>query len=314
MIDTAVILAAGRGSRLKEITEHRSKALAPIAGLPIIGRVMESLREAGVSRFVVVAAPHDQELRAHYADNPAVTVLTQPEPRGSADALKVCAAHVPQNFVVCACDSLVPSAHIRELLATHHSGDAHATLSVMEVSPDESLTSRSVVRIEDGRVLDIIEKPKPEERFSNITSLPLYALSKEIFREIDELPVSARGEYELPGAFREMIRKERRVLGVIARERLDLTNIRDLLALNLLFLDKLSPPVQVHPAARVSATATVVGPVLIEEGCEVADGARIGPRVYLERGAKVTTGVGIRDVVVTRGSTVDSSQSGLVVV
>lgn len=314
MIDTAVILAAGRGTRLKEITKSRSKGLAPIAGLPMIGRVIHRLREAGITTLVVVTAPRDDEIRAYLSTIPAVSVVVQNEPRGSADALRACSKLMPARFLVCACDSLVSAAHIRELLTIHHTEEAAVTLSVMEVSSDESLASRSVVKLDGARVLDIIEKPKAEERLSNITSLPLYALSSEIFREIELLPVSPRGEYELPEAIRGMIRKGAKAVAARTALRHDLTNARDLLALNCLFLDAMSPSVRVHPSVSIPASSMLMGPVLIEEGVEIGEGVSLGPFVYLERSVRVLAGTSLKRVVVTRGARVSGRVEGEVVV
>lgn len=314
MIDTAVILAAGRGSRLKEITKNRSKGLAPIAGLPMIGRVINSLREAGISTFVVVTAPHDDEMRAYLSTIPSVSVVVQNEPRGSADALQRCSKLVPAQFLVCACDSIVLVEHIRDLVAIHHKEGASVALSVMEVSSNESLASRSVVKLSGTSVLDIIEKPKPEERFSNITSLPLYVLSFEIFKEIEVLTRSSRGEYELPEAIRSMIRKGAKAVAARASMRHDLTNVRDLLALNCLFLDVMSPSVQVHPSVRIPESSVLTGPVLVEEGVEIGEGVSLGPFVYVEKSACILPGTSLERVVVTRGVRVSGQIEGEVVV
>ena len=61
-----IILAAGRGKRLRPITLERSKAMAPVLGKPIIERVMEGLVTQGVDEFVVVAGPDDQKLVHHF--------------------------------------------------------------------------------------------------------------------------------------------------------------------------------------------------------------------------------------------------------
>ena len=55
----AVVLAAGRGTRLGHLTAHRSKAMLPVLGRPLVGRVLEGLWAAGLRRFVVVGGPED---------------------------------------------------------------------------------------------------------------------------------------------------------------------------------------------------------------------------------------------------------------
>jgi len=276
--------------------------MAPVAGKPMIARVMESLRVVGLTRFVIVAAPHDAELRSFFADDASVTVLTQEVPRGSGDALKVCAGHLDTDFLVCACDSLIPVESIAGMLRAHGETDASVSIGVMEVPGDLSLASRSVVRMEGDRILDLIEKPQSHERLSNITALPLYVLSPEIFPELEKLPLSPRGEYELPEAFRNLIVSGKRVTGVFISRRDDLTNSSDLLALNEQCLTSQQPPIQTHPSVQVPANVSIVAPVLIETGVVIGEGSEIGPCVYIERGAIVESGAKLSHVVVTRGA------------
>ena len=303
MIDTAVILAAGRGSRLKEVTAHRSKALAPIAGKPIILRVNDSLADAGIRSFVVVGAPHDNELKELCASLPNTKFLVQEQPLGSANALQGAERLVPTTFIVCACDSLVPSHDIGTLIA-HHAPDSAATLSIIEVAPDISLGARSVVAMEGDRITNIIEKPSPEERVSNLSSLPLYVLTHEIFAEISRLTPSSRGEYELPEAFRGLLHDNKVVRGVRATERYDLTDQRDLLALNKRFLSELSPALHVSPSATLPPSVKLIPPLIIEDGVTVGDNTTLGPLVYLERGSSVRSGLVVTNSVVLRNATV----------
>lgn len=306
MITHAVILAAGRGRRLHPITATRSKALAPVAGKPIIVRVLDSLWQAGVNRVVVVVAPHDHGLKDLCARLPRVVVRVQREPLGSADALRSCADLLHEPFYLSSCDSLVSPEHIRDLGAVFEQGDATAVLSVLEVSSDVSLESRSVVRLEGRRVIDIIEKPRPEQRLSNTTALPLYALSPQICAELSTLQPSPRGEYELPAAFRQMIARGERVLACSAPWRHDLTDVNDLLHLNKLFLQTASPQLQIHESVVVPASVRITPPVIIDEGCVLGEGVNLGPLVYLEHGARIESQVSVRESVVTRGAVVKS--------
>ena len=299
MISTAVILAAGRGSRLKAITNARSKAMAPVVGMPLIARIISSLRGAGITRFHIVTAPRDDELREYFAEDSAIAFYTQDEPLGSGDALQRCYGHVSGAFLVCACDSLVTSEDIAALMQA--SNGVVMAAGVMEVSPEVSLESRSVVVLKDDRIVDIIEKPQASERVSNITSLPLYVLKDEIFVELERLPKSPRGEYELPQAIRNCIAKGAPVAYSRIRRRDDVTTLADLLSLNIKVLDQSVPGVYVSEGTVVPSTASLVPPVYIDEQVSIGEGAILGPSVYLERGSAVEAGVRLERVVVTRG-------------
>ncbi len=307
MITTAVILAAGRGTRLKEITAKRSKAMAPVAGVPMICRVIDSLKSAGISKFLVVAAPGDRALQELCSSLPEVRVREQREPKGSGDALRSCESDLPHPFIVSACDSLLELTDISAVCRLFESMQAQAALSVMQVGADVPLESRSVVRMSGDHVLEFIEKPSSSQRISNITSLPLWVLSPDIFPELASLAPSPRGEYELPAAFNMLIAKGRRIVAHRAAVRYDLTTVDDLLALNRIFLREMSPSVQVHPTVRIPESVSLIPPVRIDEECVLGEGAQVGPLVYMERGSSVAPSVVLSDAVVTSEVKVTSS-------
>ncbi len=299
MISTAVILAAGRGSRLQPITRTRSKGLAPVVGMPLIARIVAVLRAVGITRFHVVIAPHDDELRQYFATDTEVNIHVQEQPLGSGDALRCCRGYVTGAFLVCACDSLIAASDIQPLLNAASAGMMVA--AIMEVSPEVSLQARSVVALQGDRIADIIEKPLASERVSNITSLPLYVLHDEIFKELDTVPRSKRGEYELPEAIRSFIHKGGVVTSSRVAAREDITTLDDLLALNLKLLAKLEPSIQISEPASIPPSVSIVPPVCIDAGVSIGDGATLGPSVYLESGSVVDAGVRLARVVVTRG-------------
>jgi NDP-sugar pyrophosphorylase family protein len=312
MITTAVILAAGRGTRLKEVTKTRSKAMAPVAGLPMLGRVMDSLRGAGIERWIIVAAPNDDRLKAYCAELPHVVVREQSSPRGSGDALRVCEDDLDRPFLVAACDSLLSSVDVRGALELFVARSADAVVATLEVKDDVSLHARSVLRVEAENIKEFIEKPSDVERCSNVTGLPLWVLSPRVFSELRALEPSPRGEYELPAIFNSMIAKSQRVLAYRAAGRCDLTTVDDLLELNKEFLKELSPSISIHPSVRIPASVKFAPPVLVSEGCEIGEGAQVGPYVYLEAGSRIEAKVVLQNAVVLSGVTVIASSAGKV--
>lgn len=313
MITTAVVLAAGRGSRLREATARRSKAMLPIAGVPMIARVMEVLKAGGIEDFIVVASPKDIGLEQYCSTLSNVRLFFQQEPRGSGDALLACTEALPEKFLVSACDSLVPSSHIREIRGSLMEDETEAALSIMQVLPETPLMSRSVVAVQGGRVLELIEKPRDDQRISNLTALPLYALRRSIIEELGELGPSPRGEVELPAGLRAIIHRGCKVVSVEAPERQDLTDQRDLLRLNEIFLGKLSPAIQVAEAVGIPRSAKLIGPILIEEGVVVGEGVSVGPYVYLESGARVGENASLEHAVVLRDGNAQGHQSHSVI-
>ncbi len=305
-----IILAAGKGSRLHPLTLARSKAMIPILGKPIVERVLETFVDNGVSEVVMVVSQEDSEIRRHFVEHcrlpVEITFVVQPERLGMANALSLAAPMMRGAFILSACDNLTPPEHIAELMRTHDREHAAATLSLMEIDP--ALVSKTgVVEWLDGRVRRIVEKPQPEEAPSNISSLPLYVFSERILEMIPQVRPSARGEYELQDAIQMLIDATGQVTGVFTRNRLQLTNAADLLALNRHYLNEGGDTPQLAPRT-VGKHTHLITPLRIEEGTTIGSGCVIGPRVYIEQDCRIGDHVLIADAVILRGSVVEDGR------
>jgi NDP-sugar pyrophosphorylase family protein len=306
----AVILAAGKGSRLHPITLRRSKAMLPILGKPIVERVMGTLVENGVHEFIMVVSEEDSEVGRYFREQTALDVaiqfVIQPERLGMANALSLAAPYLDDSFVMSACDNLMSPEHIGALVAAQQSAGASATLSLMKIDP--SLAGRTgVVELHDGHVERIIEKPAPGQAPSNIASLPLYVFSPKILQYLPDVQLSTRGEYELQDAIQMLIDHDGRVTGVFADNRLQLTNAADLLALNRYYLTTGVDTPQLAPQS-VGQHTHLITPLRIEEGTIIESGCVIGPRVYIERDCHIEADVLIKDAVILRNTTIEEGR------
>jgi UDP-N-acetylglucosamine diphosphorylase / glucose-1-phosphate thymidylyltransferase / UDP-N-acetylgalactosamine diphosphorylase / glucosamine-1-phosphate N-acetyltransferase / galactosamine-1-phosphate N-acetyltransferase len=306
----AVILAAGKGSRLHPITLNRTKAMVPILGKPIVERVMETLIENGIRDFIMVISSEDGEVGRYFRQRAAPGIsleyVVQPERLGMANALSLAGPLIRDTFILSACDNLVPREHVAQLLAAHQARQAYATLSLMEIDP--ALAGRTgVVEFRDGYIRRIIEKPAPGEAPSNVGSLPLYVFSRKLLDCLPEVKISARGEYELQDAIQMLIDRTERVTGVFTGSRLQLTNAADLLALNRHDLTTGGDQPQLAPRT-VGQHTHLITPLRIEEDVTIGPGCVIGPRVYIERDCKIGADVLIKDAVILRGITIEDGR------
>jgi bifunctional UDP-N-acetylglucosamine pyrophosphorylase/glucosamine-1-phosphate N-acetyltransferase len=306
----AVILAAGKGSRLNPITLNRTKAMVPILGKPIVERVMEGLVQNGIRDFILVVSREDGEVGRYFREQSALKVklqfIIQPERLGMANALTLAAPYIHDTFILSACDNLTPPEHVAELLRTHHQQAANATLSLMEI--DRSLASRTgIIEWQDGQISRIVEKPSPAEAPSNIASLPLYVFSPKLLDYLPQVKLSPRGEYELQDALQMLIDHDGRVTGVLTPSRLQLTNAADLLALNRHYLTTGGDTPQLAPRS-VGQHTHLITPLRIEEGTIIGPGCVIGPRVYIERNCRIGADVLIKDAVILRDTLIEDGR------
>lgn len=298
----AVVLAAGRGTRLRPLTLQRSKAMQPVVGRPMVERVLEVLSAGGIERFILVRAASDETLERHFQEHPLyrerVELVVQPEPGGSAQALSCAAPLLEGDFLLSACDNLVEAEDVRCLLAAWTAGRQEALLTTLRV-PLEAAGSTALISIEGGLVRRIVEKPGPGEVFSDLASLPLYALSPRILELLKHTPLSPRGEYELSTTLQLLIERGGRVRPLPVGGRMTLTTPGDLLALNRHFLRR-----GLGATAGAPAGVEVIPPCRIEPEVQVGQGAVIGPEVYLEAGSRVGAGAAVHRSLVLRGGAV----------
>ena len=186
----AVILAAGNGERLWPLTEKKSKPMLEICGKPLIGHVLENVKEAGIEEEVVVARKEDERLIEYCSASPLVSqVVFQNERRGTGAALLSARPFVKGDFVVLAGDILF-DAEILKRVIREHEGDI--TLAVKKV---DDPSRYGVVELAGERVSVFEEKPQHPK--SDLANLSIYCMNESVFDELEKIGVSERGEYEI---------------------------------------------------------------------------------------------------------------------
>jgi NDP-sugar pyrophosphorylase family protein len=300
-----IVLAAGLGTRLRPYSDLVSKAAMPIAGVPIVVRVIEQFRAAGVrDRIVVIARSPEHDvvpLVAEHARRRAYEVAfgyEQPV-RGSAYALMCVPGRerLDEDVLIGACDTLYEPDELARLVAQHRARRSDGTVAVLRMAPERMPASSNVV-VEGDRVVQVIEKPAPAQIASPFAASFLFAFSPRIFEHLDEVSESPRGELEFQDAIRAFIASGARVEWFELSRRVTLTTPEDLLALNEKFFESL--PV----GTRRLGEATLVEPVVIDADARIGPASTIGPNAHLMRGCCVGRGCTVRHALVFPGARV----------
>ncbi len=311
----AVVLAAGRGSRLGPLTIDRSKAMMPVAGKPMIEHVLDMLAAGGVDHGIIVAHPEDRELLGYLERSSwskRIHLGYQEQRLGMVHALECAVPQIDEegasDFLLASCDNLYPEGHVANLLARHRHNELDAAVTLMWTYPERA-TASAVAVLQDGLLTDIIEKPDIEaiptsHASGEALSVPsLYVLSSEVLDYLPYVTPSPRGEREFPDALRLLIADGGRVGGQKVSRRMTLTTPKDFLALNRQVLR--SDPACATVDVKAPDDTTIVPPVRIEAGAHVACGCCIGPDTYLENGCRVGANAVVRRAVVMRGGHVE---------
>ena len=305
----ALVLAGGRGTRLRPITHTSAKQLVPVANKPVLFYGLEAIRAAGIREVgIVVSDPREMlvkdhrtgeqvtvmvnsqaEIRAAVGDGSAfgvqVTYIEQEAPLGLAHAVKISADYMRNEpFVMYLGDNLIKDGithFVREFL--EEKPDAQILLAHVK-TPSEF----GVAELDGDRVVRLEEKPALPK--SDLALVGVYLFDSCVFEAVNAIQPSRRGELEITDAIQHLIQSGRRVRShVITGWWKDTGKVEDLLEANRIVLADLETeirgtvdaesrcegPVRIGPGATVERSR-LRGPLVIGAGARIAD-AYVGP-------------------------------------
>lgn len=175
----ALLLAAGRGTRLAPLTDSVPKILAPFGGRPLLAYQLEYLRRGGVSEIAVNVHHHADQVIACLQEldvGVPVTVSQERELLGTAGALLPLRAFFTEPTIILYGD-VVTSASLADLIQEHLRHDPLATLAVY---PSRQVTGKGIVRLDAcGRIEAFEEKPDPAPAQA-LVNAGLYVISPDV--------------------------------------------------------------------------------------------------------------------------------------
>jgi dTDP-glucose pyrophosphorylase len=210
----AVLLAAGRGTRMRHLTESAPKPLLALRGRPIIEHILVGLHDAGVRRVAIVTGYRGDQIEKRLGDGKrldlSIDYRRQEQPTGTAKALLLVRDLVGDGpFVLSWGDIAVDRGEYAALVRRFEDSPCDAMLSVNPV--DDPWRGAAVTVGTEGRVLSLIEKPPPGTSSTRWNNAGIFVFTRLIFSYAERLQPSQRGEYELPQAIAAMIADGRNV-------------------------------------------------------------------------------------------------------
>ncbi len=284
----ALILAGGKGTRLRPITFSMAKQLVPVANKPVLFYGLEAIAEAGIHEVGIIVGDTASEIEHAVGDGSQwgvqVTYIPQPEPLGLAHAVLTAEPYLGTTpFVMYLGDNLVTSG-VRPLVEAFQERSPNALILLAEVPNPQEF---GVAELEGERVVRLIEKPKNPP--SNLALVGVYLFDHHIFEAARAIQPSWRGELEITDAIQYLIDKGYRVESrQITGWWKDTGNLEALLEANRLVLEELEPQQggtlnesQLYGRVAIGegttlTRCTVRGPAIIGRNCHLED-CYIGP-------------------------------------
>lgn len=187
-----VILAGGKGTRLG-LTD-RPKPMVPVAGVPLLQRQVEMARDCGFAEFVFLTGHLAEVIEAHFDDGSAlgvsITHVREPQPLGTAGAVRDAADLLTEPFLVLYGDTLI-DVDLAHMLDVHRQAGAAATVFA---HPNDHPYDSDILDVDaDGRILRLMAKPHaPDVLLPNLVSAALYVLDPVA---IDHVPVEGASDW-----------------------------------------------------------------------------------------------------------------------
>ena len=281
----ALILSGGKGTRLRPVTHSLAKQLVPVANRPILFYVIDNIIQAGITDIGIVISPETGEdvkraVEMYKTRDAKFTFILQDAPLGLAHAVKISKDFIGEEpFVMYLGDNLIGSG-IENFKEKFLSENPDALIIVKEV---EDATQFGVVEFDqDGRVMRLVEKPKFPP--TNFALVGVYFFSPAIFKAVEKLTPSWRGEYEITEAIQELINSGRKVVAEYLESWwLDTGKKDDILEANRVVLDEW---IRRKLEGRIDESSVISGRVSIEKGAVVENSEIRGP-VVIGSGATV---------------------------
>ncbi len=206
----AVILAGGEGTRLRPLTYTRPKAMVPFLNKPVIGHIIEKLVRQGFDDITITSNYLASQIREYVKNGEnweaKITVVEEKHPLGTAGSVKNSLRNVDGPFAVVQGDN-ISDIDIRRLYREHKKMGGELTISLMEVA---DVSHFGIAEMRDGEIVKYLEKPAPDETFSNLANDGIYILEPSV---LDYIP---SGFYDFSrDLFPRMLQEGKKICGSI---------------------------------------------------------------------------------------------------
>jgi len=329
MILTAVVLAGGKGVRLRPLTLNTPKPLLPVGNTPLLDHMLSMLVAHGFERIIVAVNYLGWKILRHllekWSDKGVEVLAPKVNPQDTADAVRRLRDFIDGDFIVTMGDVLT-NMNLRKFADHHQRSGAFATIALVEVP---SLRDFGAVLLDkEGRVLHFIEKPRFDETYivtvaycnparlsalhRNMANSGFYAFRYEVLDLLEENPqLMDFGRHVFPW----LLENGYDVRGWESSAYwIDVGRPATYLTANFDLLAGLVEPLHPHGRRRdgvwlgenveVAPSARLVPPVALGDDVKVGSESRLGPFAVIGHGSRVRDGATVEYSVMLSGAEV----------
>jgi len=301
-VKNAVVLAAGKGTRMRGLCRSRPKPMLPLVNRPFLVHILDGLCGAGIERVLLVVGHQSEQIRAFFADGGMdrmeVEFVQQRNPNGTGSA-----AGLARDFA-----RGEPFMLVFGDIITSRANYTKMTQQYAAYAPDALLSTRYVhdpyrgaaVYVEGRRVVRIEEKPPKGTAKTHWDNAGLFVFPPTIFEMLERLKPSPRGEYELTDALHAIIEAGMR-LEACEMEGFweNVTGPEELIRTNRLLMEEMKAREEplVANGARISQNAAISPQAAVAEDTEV-NACTLGENVSVGVGARIDADARVENTII----------------
>ena len=292
----AVVMAGGEGSRLRPLTINRPKPMVPIANRPVMGHIIELLKQHNINDIVATLQYRADDIQNFFRDGSAVGVnmhySVEPQPLGTAGSVKFAEQYLSRDepFLIISGDALTDF-NLTEVVNFHKRVGAAVTITLYRVPTP--LEYGVIIVDGQGRIERFLEKPSWGEVISDTVNTGIYVISPEV---LDEIEPGVAFDFS-KDLFPLLMKKGAPLYGYVANGYwCDVGNISEYQRATS---DLLSGKVNLGETGR-----HIGGGIYVEEDVDIAPDAQLFGPIYLGAGVRIKGGVVIHGPTAIRPFTI----------
>jgi bifunctional UDP-N-acetylglucosamine pyrophosphorylase/glucosamine-1-phosphate N-acetyltransferase len=308
----AVVLVAGKGTRMEPLTSECPKVMLPVANKPILEHILNSAVEVGIKSFIFITGYMEKQIREYFGDGSkfglSIDYVRQNEQLGTANAIGYAKGYVEETFLVLNGDMLIGEEDLKTLI----SRSEEALICVKEV---DNPSDFGVIEIKNNKVVKVIEKPVNPP--TNLANVGIYLFRDSIFDFIARTPTSVRNEFEITDSIQMLIDSGVTVgYSTLEGKWIDIGYPWDLLKANENLLKDLKgscegivepntaikDEVVIGKGTLIRSGSYIEGPVVIGENCDIGPNCFIRPSTAIGKNVRVGNAVEIKNSIIMEGT------------
>jgi NDP-sugar pyrophosphorylase family protein len=303
-----VIMAGGKGTRLRPLTFLRPKPLIPLVNKPILDHILTRLDDLKFDDIILTLNYMSEKIKNHFKKseftNQNINYSVEKTPLGTAGSVKNVEKYLNDTFLVLSGD-VISNIDFRNVLRFHKNKGALATVVLTKVE-DPDHYGIANLNSED-EITNYLEKPSKEDIFSNLANTGTYILEPELFEYFKDF----KDEIDFSNdVFPKLIEENLGIYGYVfdgywndvGRPENYLKATKDYLNQKIIFNHKLNKLNKLCAGenVKIAKNVKILGPVFIgsnstiDEGCKLTNGTVIGENVNIEKNCRIQNSVVMR--------------------